>query len=172
MNSTQVPSRTNPIALRQRLNADKLHGPMWLLPNMRHTFSCRPVRNAKMTDVDRHASLIAAHETRLRALLTGDLKMLKTVVGKDMVFISSAGGTTTRADVIAAYNAGTMQIMRMDASDISTRIYGDIGILIYTADGKTRHGETTVEGMTRSTTVYAFRDGGWQMISQHQSRIE
>ncbi len=125
-----------------------------------------------MTDADRHASLIAAHETRLKALLAGDLELLQTVVGEDMVFISATGGTTTRADVIAAYNAGTMEIIRMDASDISTRIYGDIGILIYTADGKTRHGVTTVEGMTRSTTVYAFRDGGWQMISQHQSRIE
>ena len=65
-----------------------------------------------------------------------------------------------------------MQIMRMDASDISTRIYGDIGILIYKADGKSRDGETVVKAITRSTTVYAFRDGGWQMISQHQSRIE
>ena len=125
-----------------------------------------------MTAIDRHASLITAHETRLKALLAGDLEMLKTVVGEDMVFISSSGGTTTRADVIARFNAGTMQIMRMDASDISTRIYGDIGILIYKADGKSRDGETVVEVITRSTTVYAFRDGGWQMISQHQSRIE
>jgi hypothetical protein len=125
-----------------------------------------------MTDADRHASLIAAHETRLKALLAGDLEVLKTVVGEEMVFVSSFGGTSTRADVVAGFNAGIMQILRMDASDISTRIYGDIGILIYKANAKMRDGETTVEGMTRSTTVYAFRDGGWQMISQHQSRIE
>ncbi len=125
-----------------------------------------------MSDADRHASLIAAHETRLKALLAGDLALLQTVVGEDMVFISTTGATTTRADVIAAYNAGKMQIMRMDASDISTRIYGDIGILIYSADGKTRHGDTIAEAKTRSTTVYALRNGGWQMISQHQSRLE
>lgn len=125
-----------------------------------------------MTDADRHASLIAAHETRLKALLAGDLAVLKTVVGEDMIFISPTGGITTRADVIDKVTAGTMQILRMDASDISTRIYGDIGILIYKADGMARDGEATVEGITRSTTVYAFRDGGWQMISQHQSRIE
>jgi len=125
-----------------------------------------------MTDADRHASLAAAHETRLKALLAGDLETLKTVVGEDMVFVSSFGGTSSRADVVAGFIAGTMQILRMDASDISTRIYGDIGILIYKADAKMRDGETTVEGMTRSTTVYAFRNGGWQMVSQHQSRIE
>ena len=125
-----------------------------------------------MPNSDRHALLIAAHETRLKALLAGDLEMLKTIVGEDMVFVSSFGGTSTRADVIAKFNADALQIMRMDASDISIRIYGDLGILIYKADAKTRDGETVVEGMTRSTTVYAFRDGGWQMISQHQSRIE
>lgn len=125
-----------------------------------------------MSEVEREKALIKAHETRLKALLDGDLDLLSTVVGEDMVFISPYGKTTTRADVIAAYKAGTMKIHRMDASDISTRLYGDIGILIYTADGKTTHGEVTVEGMTRSTTVYAHRDGGWQMISQHQSLLE
>jgi len=72
------------------------------------TLPYHPMRTAEMTDADRHASLAAAHETRLKALLAGDLETLKT----------------------------------------------------------------TVEGMTRSTTVYAFRNGGWQMVSQHQSRIE
>lgn len=60
----------------------------------------------------------------------------------------------------------------MKASDVSTRLYGNIGILIYNADAKMVDGETTVEGMTKSTTVYAYRDGGWQLVSQHQSRIE
>ena len=77
-----------------------------------------------MTDADRHASLAATHETRLKALLAGDLETLKTVVGEDMVFVSSFGGTSSRADVVAGFIAGTMQILRMDASDISTRIYG------------------------------------------------
>lgn len=125
-----------------------------------------------MTDDDRHALLIAAHEKRLKALLASDLEGLKTVVGEDMVFVSSLGQISSRGDVFAGFNAGTMRIVRMDASDISVRVYGDIGILIYKADAKMVHGETAVEGMTRSTTVYAFRDGGWQMISQHQSLIE
>ncbi len=125
-----------------------------------------------MADADRHASLVTAHETRLKALLAGDLEALKTVVAEDMVFVSAFGGISTRADVAVGIEAGTMQILRMDASDISTRIYGDIGILIYKADAMMQDGDKTVEGMTRSTTVYAFRDGGWRMISQHQSRIE
>ena len=30
-------------------------------------------------------------------------------------------------------------------------------------------GDDILEGTTRSTTVYAKREGGWQLVSQHQS---
>jgi ketosteroid isomerase-like protein len=125
-----------------------------------------------MNDGTLHASLIDAHRTRLRALLDGDVATLSTVVGEDLVFVSSYGKTQTRPEVFAAFQGGTLKIERMVSSDISTRIYGDIGILIYKADTKMIDGDVAVEGMTRSTTVYARRNGGWQLVSQHQSRIE
>jgi hypothetical protein len=125
-----------------------------------------------MTDADQHESLIAAHETRLRALLDGDLDTLRTVVGEDLIFIAPNGMTKTRPEVFAAAEAGTLRILRMDASGVSTRLYGDIGVLIYDADAKMIDGDTMIEGMTRSTTIYVYRDGGWQLVSQHQSRLE
>lgn len=117
-------------------------------------------------------SLIAAHHTRLKALLDGDLQLLATVVSEDLRFVSAYGKVQTRPDVFTAFESGTLKIERMDSSDFETRFYGDVGILIYKADTKTIDGDTVVEGMTRSTTVYVRRDGGWQMVSQHQSRIE
>ena len=117
-------------------------------------------------------SLIAAHHTRLNALLDGDLQLLATVVGEDLRFVSAYGKVLTRPDVFTAFESGTMRIERMDSSDIETRLYGDVGILIYKADTKTIDGDMVIEGMTRSTTIYVRRDGGWQMVSQHQSRIE
>lgn len=125
-----------------------------------------------MTDQERHSSLVAAHTTRLQALLDGDLDVLRTVVGEDLVYVSSFGKMQTRPEVFSAFESGTLKILRMDASDISTRIYGDIGVLIYAADAKMIDGDVTVEGMTRSTTIYYFRDGGWQLVSQHQTRLE
>ena len=121
---------------------------------------------------DLHASLTAAHHERLNAVLDGDLDALAKVVGEDMIYISSFGKALTRADVFAAFQSGTMKIERMESYDISTRIYGSIGILIYRADTKMMNGDDIVEGVTRSTTVYEMRDGDWLMISQHQSPVE
>ena len=121
---------------------------------------------------DLHASLVTAHHTRIQALLDGDLNVLSTVVGEDLVFVSSHGKTKTRSEVFAGYQSGTLKIERMDSSNISTRIYGEIGILIYKADAKMMDGDTSIEGMTLSTSVYTRREGGWQLVSQHVSPIK
>jgi hypothetical protein len=96
---------------------------------------------------------------------------LSQVVGEDLIFVSPTGATQTRPEVFAAAKAGRLRIERMDSSDISTRFYGDVGMLMYQADGKMRDGDTVIEGMTRSTTVYVWRDVRWQLVSQHQSRM-
>ena len=119
-----------------------------------------------------HQSLEQAHEQRIRALLEADTAALAEVVGEDLTFVSSSGQVMSRAEVVAAFEAGTMRIERMDCTDVSTRIYGDTGIVLYQADTKMIHGDDTVEGLTRSTTIYVRRDGGWQMVAQHQSRVE
>ena len=119
-----------------------------------------------------HTSLVDAHHARMRALLDGDVDALGRVVGEDLTFVSSFGKIQTRPEVFEAFKRGTLRIERMETFDITTRIYGDIGILLYAADTKMIDGDVTVEGKTRSTTVYAMRDGGWQLVAQHQSRIE
>jgi len=85
-------------------------------------------------------------------------------MGADMIYVSSFGKAHTRADVFAAFQSGAMKIERMGSYDISTRIYGSIGILIYQADTKMINGDGIVEGVTGSTTVYGMRNGDWLMI--------
>lgn len=119
-----------------------------------------------------HQSLTEAHERRMKALLDADTTALAEVVSEDMNFVSPTGTILTRPEVVAAFEAGTMRIERMDCSEISIRIYGDMGILMYRAMAKTRMGDTVLEGDTRSTSVYVRNGDSWKMVSQHQSRVE
>ena len=119
-----------------------------------------------------HATLVAAHHARLRALLDGDLDALRRLVDESLVFISAAGVAMTWSDVVAGFQAGALKFERMDSSDIATRLYGDIGILIYKANNKGLDDGVAVESVTLSTSVYTKRDGGWKLISQQHSRIE
>jgi len=117
------------------------------------------------------ASLIAAHDARLHALMAGDVDALARVVSEDMRFISPDGTEITRPDVVASLQNGTLRIDKMDCYDISTRLYGDTGILLYSAHSRSSDGKTVFEGRVRCTTVYVWRPEGWQMVSQHQSRL-
>jgi hypothetical protein len=117
------------------------------------------------------ASLIAAHKARLQALIAGDVDALARVVGEDMRFIAPDGTEITRPDVVASLQNGTLRIDKMDCYDISTRLYGDTGILLYSAQSHTSDGDAVFEGRVRCTTVYVWRSKAWQMVSQHQSRL-
>ena len=86
-----------------------------------------------------HASLVAAHHARIQALLEGDLDALSKVVGEDLVFISAFGQTKTWPEVVTSIKSGALKMRRMDSADISTRIYGDVGILTFKADTVSEH---------------------------------
>lgn len=116
-------------------------------------------------------TLLAAHQARLDALIAKDTDALARVVGEDMTFIGPDGGQISRADVVTAVHAGRLTIEKMDCFDISTRLYGDVGVLLYSADARTSDGVTMFEGRVRCTTVYHWRDDGWRMVAQHQSRM-
>ncbi len=119
-----------------------------------------------------HASLVAAHHARIQALLEGDLDALSKVVGEDLVFISAFGQTKTWPEVVTSIKSGALKMRRMDSADISTRIYGDVGILTFKADTVSEDDGVTFESTTLSATVYVKRNGGWQMVSQQHSPIQ
>ena len=121
---------------------------------------------------DIYASLISAHHSRKRALLDGNIITLNAFVGEGLVFISSYSKTQTRLDIFSAFPKGTLKNERMFSCDMSTRIYVDIGILIYAAKAKVVNGDTSIEGIMRSTTIYSLSDNGLQLSSQHQSQME
>ena len=125
-----------------------------------------------MSGSDAIQSLIEAHERRIQALLDADTRVLAEVVSEELTYVSSTGTLMTRPEVFAAFEAGTMQIQRMECDAVSTRLYGDTGIVLYEADTRMRNGDQVIEGMTRSTTVYVRERGNWRMVAQHQSRLE
>ncbi len=118
-----------------------------------------------------HESLVTAHHARVAALLAGDLDALGKVVGKDLVFISAAGQTMKWPDVVTSIGSGSLKMLRMDSSNIETRIYGDVGLLTYKANTASEHDGEKVEATTLSVTVYVKRGNGWQMVSQQHSPL-
>ena len=120
---------------------------------------------------DREHSLLATHEARIAALVSGNLEDLAKIVGEDLVFVSAAGKVMRRPEIFAAFQAGTMTVERIDADNIETRFYGDTALLAYRAHTTVRDGDNLIDGLTQNTCVFVLRDGRWQMVNQHQCAI-
>jgi ketosteroid isomerase-like protein len=116
--------------------------------------------------------LLHAHRARLDAVLAGDTNALADVVSEDLVYIGPDGAVRTRAEVFAAIDGGALRVERMVPRNEHVRLFGDVGIIVYDADASMVDGDRRVTGMTRSTTVYVHRHGRWQMVSQHQGRLD
>ena len=116
--------------------------------------------------------LRAVHDARIAALIAGDLTALGNIVGEDLVFTNAAGKVMRRPEIFAAFQAGTMKVERIDADNIEVRPYGDTAILSYRALTMVRDGDNLVDGLTQNSCVFVHRDGRWQMVNQHQCKIE
>jgi glutathione S-transferase len=65
---------------------------------------------------------VDALETQLReAVLAGDVKVLDALLADDLVFTDQAGRRLTKADDLAAHNAGRLKITQIDISDQHVR---------------------------------------------------
>ncbi len=116
-------------------------------------------------------SLLATHEARIAALVSGDLEALSQSVGEDLVFVNAAGKVMRRPEIFAAMQAGAMTVERIDADHVETRLYGATAILSYRAHTTVRDGDTLIDGLTQNTCVFIHRGGRWEMVSQHQCAI-
>ena len=116
--------------------------------------------------------LMAVHQARIDALVAGDLETLDKIVGDDLTFVSAIGKVMRKPEIFQAFKAGTMAVKRIDSSDIEIRLYGEAALLSYRALTVVQDGDQTIDGVTQNSCLFVHRDGRWQMVNQHQCKIE
>ena len=111
-----------------------------------------------------------------KAFLRHDLDALSRLLADDFVGIDGRGLVSDKAAELEEAKApppgfdGPI-LEREDLSDIRVRVYGSTAILtaLNTAQFSDKGGPSTIR--YRRTTVWVFRDGRWQCVSFHGSRV-
>ena len=98
-------------------------------------------------------NVLDTHERRVQALIEGDLATLDLCVSDELVFTTPYGTLLTKAMVFDSIKNG------------------DTAVITYRSDTSYTDNKVLVDGTVRSTTVYLFRDGRWQLIAAQQSLI-
>ena len=104
-----------------------------------------------------------------------DAAFFERVEADEFVFTDSGGGLTTKAEDVAGVKAPPnpdARLLAYDVDDVQVRLYGDAAVV--TGRVTTRQlvkGEERT-GRSRFTDVFVRRDGRWQLVAGHSSRIK
>jgi len=106
------------------------------------------------------------------AAVKGDTAALDKALADDFRRIQSDGRVLTKAQVLEGFKSGNMKFDLFDESDIEIRFYGDVAVLISTANIKMRSLEgKEFSGQFRNSRVFVKREGNWRVVLFHSSKI-
>src|SRR5215831_14029940 len=103
--------------------------------------------------------VLAVHQARLRALVTGDLKALDRTVSDDLIYTSVAGRVQSKAEILADARSGALKVATADADDVRVRVYGrTTAVVTYRSLANFVDRGETIAGALRATSVYVKRN--------------
>ena len=105
------------------------------------------------------------------ALVKRDLNVWTRCVSDDWIGTTPEGNIITKAGAYADLKAGLVvrELFRLD--DLKVRVYGDMAIVFGLETEKSKIHGKDMSGQYRFTDVFVKRDGRWQAVASHLSRV-
>jgi ketosteroid isomerase-like protein len=111
-------------------------------------------------------------EEKLRvAILKGDSKAYGRLVGDDYVFTNQDAVMRTKAQMVSAYDSGSIKYESVKFDDLKVHAYGDTAVVTGRSTVKGQDGGKDISGQSRYTRVYVKRQGRWQLVATQTTTI-
>jgi len=116
--------------------------------------------------------LIELEKAFADALVRNDVKAIETFVAPDWVIVDPHGGIVEREYFLQEIESGALVHESMEVNDFRIRRYGDAAVVtaLTSTNGKFRGEEFGTR--ERSTDVFVKRDGRWQCVITHLTRLQ
>ena len=110
-----------------------------------------------------------------RANVDRDAAFFERVEADEFVFIDSNGGVTTKKEDVDGVKAAPnpdVKLLAYEVDDMRVLLYGETAVVTgRVTTRQTVKGEERT-GRSRFTDVFVRRDGRWQIVAGHSSRIK
>ncbi len=100
-----------------------------------------------------------------------DLGAFERLAASDWVLIDPVGGTLTKAQAVAALKDGTISFQSMVLDEVQVRVFGNAAVVQVLETEKSSYKGEDTSGQYRLTDFYAKRDGRWQVVLSHVTRV-
>jgi ketosteroid isomerase-like protein len=111
-------------------------------------------------------------EEELRvAISKNDTKAYGRIVGDDYVFTNQDGVIRTKAQMVAAYDSGSIKYESVKFDELKVHAYGDTAVVTGRNTAKGQDGGKDISGVFRYTRVYVKLQGRWQLVATQVTRV-
>lgn len=117
------------------------------------------------------AEVMAVEKAWTRAHRDGDFAVIEQLMADEYTKINPDGSVINKTETLATYQPDQRHWDKAEGDDYTVRIYSDTAIVIgrWTAQG-VNHGQA-FDYQARFLSVYARRNGRWQMIAEQSTDI-
>lgn len=106
------------------------------------------------------------------ALVKRDMTVIDRLEAPEYMFSAPDGSLSTKAEANAEIKTGAMVIESFKIDDLKVRIIGDTAVAYGLETEKSTYKGKDSSGQYRFTDVFVKRNGVWQAVATHVSKVE
>jgi hypothetical protein len=115
-------------------------------------------------DTTRNAQIIASEKSLVEAMKTNNVALLDRLLHDELLFNGPNGETATKAQDLANYRSGNINLRTVDATNLKLSMIGDDAVVAVTVRIVGNYLGQDVNGSFRYLRVWKLFDAGWQVI--------
>ena len=105
------------------------------------------------------------------AIVENDPEAIGRFVADDWIIIDPDGGIVERARFLEVIKSGVLTHEMMESEDVHVRVYGDSAVVTGLTRTKGKFMGQDFSTQERATDVFVKRDGRWQGVLSHLTRL-
>jgi len=106
-----------------------------------------------------------------RAVQEADAAAIGTIIADDYVGTTASGQIQSKAEYLAEFVSGDRRVFKLTTDDLVVRVYGRVAVLTHGGHAQGEYRGRPVAGEFRWTHVFVERDGRWQAVANHVTKI-
>lgn len=108
-----------------------------------------------------------------QANINRDKAFFERIEADEFIYTDSGGGITTKAEDVASLDkpAGEFKLVSYEVDEMKVKVYGDTAVVWGRTTTKLQGKDREVINKSRFTDTFVKRDGRWQLVAGHSSRI-
>ncbi len=117
------------------------------------------------------AAILQIESETVAAYLKGDAEKLDRIWADEYGCFLSNGAVLGKPDYLAGLRSGRIRYDVLEVESLTVQVFGDFAVAWGRARVEGQDGLVALEGVDGFLTVYHLRQGRWQAITTHASRL-